>query len=177
MNAIELLTRDHRAVEELLDAFETAEPDERREPLAEIIRELSIHAAIEEAHLYPLVAEEVEGGPALVEEANEEHQRVKEVLARLDGKLDKAHTKEVEEIVNRLKRDLEHHVKEEETEVFPKLEKAVTKTRLDEVGRQLRAAKDSAPTRPHPNQPPATAMTAWANSLVDKARDQISGRT
>jgi hemerythrin superfamily protein len=177
MNAVDLITKDHRAVEKLFARFTGTESGDQREKiLAEIIRELSIHAAIEEAHLYPLVAESVEGGDALIEEAEKEHQKVKEILGRLDGRLDKAHTKEVAEMVARLQRDVEHHVEEEEGEVLPQLQEAVTKTRLDEVGREMAKAKDSMPTRPHPNQPPATELTGKANAALDKARDKVSGR-
>src|SRR4030081_1862837 len=142
MNAVALLTKDHRAVKDLFAKFDASEPEQRSDVLTEIIRELSVHAAIEEAHLYPLIEKEVEGGKAMVDEAIEEHQGVKEILARLDSKTDKAHTKEVADMVARLQRDVEHHVKEEEGEVFPKLEHAVAKTRLEDVGRELKQAKE-----------------------------------
>ncbi|HZS15115.1 MAG TPA: hemerythrin domain-containing protein [Candidatus Dormibacteraeota bacterium] len=177
MNAVDLLTKDHRAVEDLFAQFDASEPEGRGDILAQIIRELSVHAAIEEAHLYPLIEKEVPGGRSLVREAIDEHQTVKEVLGRLDSKVDKAHTKAVAEMVGRLQRDVEHHVTEEEGEVFPKLEESVTKTRLEDVGRELRKAKETAPTRPHPNQPPATELTGKANAILDKARDKASGRT
>lgn len=177
MNAVDLITKDHRTVEKLFADFESTEEGDRREGiLAQIIRELSIHAAIEEAHLYPLVSESVEDGQALVVESEKEHQKVKELLAHLDGEVDKAHTKGVAEMVARLQRDVEHHVEEEEGEVLPKLEEAVSKTQLDEVGREMARAKDSMPTRPHPNQPPATELTGKANAALDKARDKVSGR-
>jgi hemerythrin-like domain-containing protein len=176
MNAVDLLTRDHRAVEKLFAAFDSAEPDARENILVEIIQELSVHAAIEEAHLYPLIARDVDGGDDMVDEAEKEHQTVKEILGRLDGRVDKAHTKEVAEMVARLQRAVDHHVQEEEGEVFPALQETVSKTRLEEVGRELAKAKESAPTRPHPNQPPATELTGKANAAVDKARDAISGR-
>lgn len=176
MNAVELVKRDHRTVETLFAGFQSSDPQQRQEVLPQIIRELSVHAAIEEAYLYPLVADEVEGGGELVDEAEKEHQQVKEILGRLDGKVDKAHTKEVAEMVTRLQRDVQHHVEEEESELLPKLESAVSKTRLNDVGAEMKKAKDSAPTRPHPNQPPATELTGKANAALDKARDKVSGR-
>ncbi len=176
MNAVELIKRDHRSVEDLFATFESSEPQARGQTLVEIIRELSIHAAIEEEHLYPLIEKELEGGEKMVKEGEKEHQKVKEILGRLDGKVDKAHTKEVADMVSRLERDVEHHVEEEESEVLPKLEASVSKSRLDEVGRELKQAKETAPTRPHPNQPPATELTGKANAALDKARDKVSGR-
>jgi hemerythrin-like domain-containing protein len=176
MNAVDLLIRDHRAVEELFATFESSEPEAREGTLARIIQELSIHAAIEEAHLYPVIEREVEGGEKLVAESEKEHQKVKEILGRLDGRVEKAHTKEVAEMVARLQRAVEHHVEEEENEVLPRLRETVSKTRLEELGRELNRAKESAPTRPHPNQPPATELTGKANAAVDKLRDRVSGR-
>lgn len=176
MNAIELIKNDHRQVERLFADFEAGPADRRQGILAEIIRELSIHSAIEEAYLYPRIRTEASNGEAYVEESEKEHQRVKEELGRLDGKLDKAHTKEVEAQVETLKKNVMHHVQEEETEVLPAFEQSASKTELDEIGRELKAAKDSAPTRPHPNQPSATALTTWANGVVDRARDAVGGR-
>lgn len=176
MNAIDLLRQDHRRVEELFTEYETDPGDRRQELLGEIIRELSVHSAIEEAYLYPRIRTEAPNGEQYVEESVHEHQDMKESLGRLDGRLDKAHTKEVADQVETLKKKTLHHVEEEETEVLPAFAEAVSKTELDDIGRTMKQAKDSAPTRPHPNQPAANALTSWANGLVDKARDAVSGR-
>jgi hemerythrin superfamily protein len=176
MNAIDLLTQDHRHVEELFAAFEADSGDERQRILGEIIRELSIHSAIEEAYLYPRIRDEAPNGEQYVEESVEEHQAMKESLGRLDGKLEKAHTKEVADQVETLKKKTMHHVEEEETEVLPAFAEAVTKQELDEIGRTMKQAKETAPTRPHPNQPAATALTSWANGLLDRVRDTVAGR-
>jgi iron-sulfur cluster repair protein YtfE (RIC family) len=176
VNAIELIHNDHRRVEGLFAEFEADGGDRRQQLLGEIIRELSIHSAIEEAYIYPRIRSQAENGEAYVEESEREHQAVKESLARLDGKLDKAHTKEVADQVQTLKTNVMHHVEEEENEVLPAFEQAATKTELEEIGRELKAAKDNAPTRPHPNQPTATVLTGWANGLLDRARDAVAGR-
>ena len=176
MDAIELLTQDHRRVETLFADFERDKGDRRADILADLIRELSIHIAIEEAYVYPTVRLEARRGDTLIDEAEREHQRIEEVLARLDGKLEKAHTKDVADQVGTLKKYVMHHVPEEEREVFPALAERVSKTQLEEIGRRLRHGKETAPTRPHPNQPAATSLTAWANGLVDRARDRVAGR-
>lgn len=176
MDAIELLTTDHRAVESLFADFEKDPGEGRAAILATIIRELSIHSAIEEAYVYPHIRREVANGEAYVAESEREHQGVKESLARLDAKLDKAHTQEVADQVATLQKKVMHHVGEEENEVFPAFAQAVSKKELTELGRELREAKDSAPTRPHPNQPAASALTSWANGLVDRVRDSVGGR-
>jgi hemerythrin superfamily protein len=177
MDATQLLIADHREVKALFGRFSRSSRQETRQELAErIIRELSIHAAIEEAKLYPVIRDELPGGEALYKEAIEEHQQVKEVLAALDQSLSKAHTKAFADRVTRLKNDVEHHVEEEEGEVFPQLRQVLSKTRLEALGRELAQAKASAPTRPHPNQPPATNLTGKALGAVDRVRDKVTGR-
>ena len=176
MDAIELLTTDHRAVESLFVDFETDPGKGRARILAAIIRELSIHTAIEEAYLYPHIRREVESGVHYAAEGEREHHGVKESLARLDAKIDKAHTQAVADQVATLRGKVMHHVGEEEHEMFPAFAQAATKQELTDLGRQLREAKKSAPTRPHPNQPAASALTSWANRLVDRARDSAGGR-
>jgi hemerythrin superfamily protein len=177
MEATDLLTADHRAVKALFGRFSHSTRQETRRGIAEqIIRDLSIHAGIEEAKLYPIIRDELEGGKDVYKEAVEEHQKVKEVLAELDKTLDRAHTKAFGDKVMKLKAEVEHHVEEEETEIFPKLRQTLSKTRLETLGRELKEAKTSAPTRPHPNQPPATELTGKLLGVVDKTRDRVSGR-
>ena len=176
MNAIELLEHDHRTVETLFGDFDSDTGDGRQEILSNIIRELSIHSALEEAYVYPRIRSETPGGERYYEECVREHQAMKESLARIEGRLDKAHTKEVADLVETLKKKTLQHVEEEETEVLPAFAQVATKQELTDLGRKMKEAKDTAPTRPHPNQPAANALTAWANGLIDRARDTVAGR-
>jgi hemerythrin-like domain-containing protein len=177
MDATELLIADHREVKNLFSRFGRSEREETRRKLAEqIIRELSIHSAIEEAKLYPVIRDEILGGKELYEESIDEHQQVKEILADIDKSLDKVQTKAFAARIHKLQTEVEHHVLEEETEVFPQLRRSLSKSRLEEIGKELEEAKRSAPTRPHPNQPPATELTGKAVGAVDKARDKVAGR-
>lgn len=76
MDALELLTRDHREVDEAFDEFESRTDPERRTKIArQVIAELSTHAGIEEAVFYPTVKEAL---PELAEEIDhdlQEHQQ------------------------------------------------------------------------------------------------------
>ena len=68
-----------------------------------------------------------------------------------------------------------HHVKEEEGELFPKLQKAMDTNTLNELGDTLKQAKEMAPTRPHPRQPdtpPGNLVAGAAAGMVDKARQK-----
>jgi hemerythrin superfamily protein len=180
MNGIDLIRQDHRTVDQLFQRFESTEPaqaERRRELVEVIIRELSIHAAIEETVLYPEIREAVPGGKELVEEGLEEHQDAKETLNELDGMV--GEDPQLEAKVRSLIGDVRHHVEEEEGEILPKLESALSSDRLQELGARLERAKESAPTRPHPlapSTPPANLVTGPAAGLVDRVRDVVTDR-
>lgn len=179
MDAIELLTRDHRAVEELFSQFDGGDDETRRSAAEGVIRELSIHAAIEEEFFYPMVKKEVPDAAGMVDHGIEEHQEAKQVLAKLDETIDKSHTKAYAEKMQRLQKLISDHVEEEENELFPKVREGLTKTRLNEVGTLMNKAKAAAPTRPHPNVPanPVVQATAGkAAAVVDRMRDAVTGR-
>lgn len=138
INAIDLLKEDHRKVEDLFEEFENAKRKDRKEKLAlQICEELSVHAEIEEKVFYPQ-AEEVLGTDAdLVDEAKVEHQSLKWLIEQI--KSDSPEGDLYEARVKVLKEYVEHHVKEEEKELFPKVKK--TELDLSEVGKELASMK------------------------------------
>ena len=74
--------------------------------------------------------------------------------------------------------DVTDHVKEEESELFPKVRKAMSKRELVDMANLMRTAKRAAPTRPHPlapSTPPGNIIVGAAAAVVDKARDALSG--
>jgi hemerythrin superfamily protein len=146
VDAISLLTQDHRTVDELFDRFEqSSAADERGELVATMIEELSVHAAIEERELYP-VMRRVFSEEELVEEAEHEHAEAKAVLAVL-AQLTPG-DEHFGPLVAELIADVRHHVEDEENELFPKLREAVSDDELDELGQRLEQAKQDAPTKP-----------------------------
>lgn len=173
-NAIELLTTDHAAVEQMFRQIETLpEGDARSELVAGVVRELSVHAAIEEQVLYPAMRKALPGGDHLVHEAIEEHQQVKETLAAIERAESAA---ERDPHLVSLIGNVRHHVEEEEVELFPKLRASITTAELQEMGAKLAAAKKLAPTRPHPhapNTPPGNLVGGVAAAVIDKARDAL----
>jgi Hemerythrin HHE cation binding domain len=88
-DAISLLTDDHRTVEQLFADSERGlqGPQARRQVVDQVIRELSVHAAIEEACFYPEVRKALGEGGELVDESLHEHQEVKEALAAPGAKV------------------------------------------------------------------------------------------
>jgi hemerythrin-like domain-containing protein len=173
-NAIELLTTDHAEVEEMFRQIESlAEGAARSEAVAGVIRELSVHAAVEEQVLYPAMRKALPDGDHLVQEAIEEHQAVKESLAAIERADSPA---ERDPHLVSLIGTVRHHVDEEETELFPKLRASITTSELQDLGAQLASAKKLAPTHPHPhapNTPPGNLVGGVAAGVMDKARDAL----
>ena len=145
MNAIELLKKDHQKVAGLFKKYEGAGDDaasEKEEVFRMIKRELDIHARIEEEIFYPAARQAPsEETQELVAEAGEEHKQIKTLLAELDG-MD-ADDEQFDAKMTVLKEDVEHHVEEEQDEMFPEVRKALGNDRLEELGRQLEARKQS----------------------------------
>jgi len=176
MNAITLLKNDHKTVEGLFKRFEKLGPravKSKQDVVERIVRELSIHAAIEEMLFYPAVREAAEdGGPAadMVLESLEEHHIVKWVLAELDGM--SAEHERYDAKVTVLMENVRHHVKEEEKDLFPQVTKLLGRARLDDLGEAMMKAKKTVPTRPHPrspDEPPGNLVAGAGAALMDKA--------
>ncbi|MGH9036222.1 MAG: hemerythrin domain-containing protein [Acidimicrobiia bacterium] len=177
MDAITLLKKDHRTVENLFKRFEKLgerAKKSKQDVVERIIKELSIHAAIEEAVFYPAIRSAVDDKKIddLVLEALEEHHVAKWLLSELDGMSPDHERFDAKVMV--LIESVRHHVEEEEQELFPKVAKAFDKARLNELGDALAEAKRVVPTRPHPrmpDEPPGNILGAPGAALVDKALD------
>jgi len=137
-DAIALLKADHKEVKTMVQRFNSSRSDSKRAQLAQqICAALEVHAEIEEELFYPPAREALKKNGDLIDEAEVEHTSVKELIAKIKGgspsdDLWEAQVKVLGEYVN-------HHVKEEEGEIFPK----VKKTRLDlqALGEQLAERK------------------------------------
>src|SRR3954465_12900451 len=117
MDAIDMLKEQHRAVEKLFEKLEDAHGDEKRRLFIELADSLAIHAAIEERHFYPAVrAKRTED---ILLESLSEHLAIKRALADLimmPAKSERFNAK-----LNVLKEEVQHHVREERSNLFPKV--------------------------------------------------------
>lgn len=142
MDPIALLKADHRKVEELFKKLEdtTERAVKTRTELFEKLKmELTVHALAEEAVLYP-ENKEIKETRELGFEAMEEHHVVKILLAELSEL--SPDTEEWTAKLSVLKENVQHHVKEEEGEIFPKTKKALSAEELDEIGTRLFEEKE-----------------------------------
>ena len=121
---IELLKADHREVEELFAQFENAEglPAKQARLASRIGQALTVHAEIEEALFYPAVLKQLDDDDVdLVCEATVEHGTLRGLIAGMNGQ--DVSSRMVKAHVTVLKEYVEHHVREEEREIFPRVEK------------------------------------------------------
>ena len=139
MDALELLKKDHRKVAELFEQVEATEDEKKHRQLFEQIKgELETHAHIEEAVMYPAF-EKKEELKDMVLEAYEEHKQIKTLLREITALSDGS-----ERLDAKLKvmgENVEHHVDEEENEMFPKVKKLYDREQLEQMGQELEAAK------------------------------------
>nr|BFD80966.1 hypothetical protein StreXyl84_03670 [Streptomyces sp. Xyl84] len=178
MDAIELLQHDHRMVEQLFrDYHAAASPAQRRGVIELTVRELSKHAALEEMMVYPLARKALPDGARRADEHLGEDMAVKKLLLALD-RLPADDPRE-SDLMARLGREAEAHVRAQETELMPALREHVAQQDLDELGRLLDQSKRGAPTRPHPHapdRPPALTAVAPVAAAYDRLRDRLQGR-
>jgi hemerythrin superfamily protein len=139
-DAIELLKRDHAEVKKAFRDFEKAkykDPNACKQFLASICRDIEMHAAVEEEIFYPAVRRKLKDDD-LMNEAQVEHNSAKQLIAEIkrlsgDDPMLKAHAIVLSEYI-------QHHVKEEEGEMFPKVKRA--KLDLEGLGQQMLVRKE-----------------------------------
>ena len=141
-DVIEVLETDHRDVEALFAKVEDNAGAAKAQVVAKIATELTLHAELEESIVYPAMREA--GLDDMVDEAEQEHQEVKELVAQLQA-ADGA-SSEVDGTLAALESNVNHHVEEEEGEVFPKFRAAVDQSTLDALGERVEASKAGATT-------------------------------
>ncbi|RIJ06655.1 hemerythrin domain-containing protein [Pseudomonas sp. 91RF] len=146
MNAIDLLKADHEKVKGILgqlsDSTERA-TKKRVELLDKLEMEITIHTRLEEEILYPAFkAAGSKEQDVMYYEAKEEHRTV-DSLVLPDLKETDPGTPEFAGRVKVVKELLEHHIEEEEKEMFPQARKLLGKARLDELGEQMEAMKSA----------------------------------
>jgi hemerythrin-like domain-containing protein len=140
-DAIAMLMQDHKRVQKLFRAFERLDhddPEACRELVELACTELKVHTTLEEEIFYPAVRKAFdEDDEALLDEAEIEHDTAKQLIARLESmQPDDAYYAPAFTVLSEY---VKHHVKEEETEMFPKAKRA--KLDLGELRARMRTRK------------------------------------
>ena len=141
MDAVTLLKTDHETVRGLLGQFENATGARREKLRGQIEQELKVHTTIEEEIFYPAFREasRKKDDKKLFFEAVEEHHVVDMVIPELNEGQDNEELKAKAKV---LKDIVEHHAEEEETEMFPRARKLLSRDELRSLGEQMQQRKD-----------------------------------
>jgi hemerythrin superfamily protein len=132
LSAIDMLMEQHREVADLFEQFESADDDEKEELANLICDKLAIHATIEEKHFYPAVRDA--RTEDILMESLQEHVQMKRSIADL---LDEEDEERCDAIMKVLKEEVEHHVEEEEGDLFPKVKKLFDEERLEALAQEM----------------------------------------
>ena len=140
-DAVSLLSADHAEVKQMFETYrqlvdENADDEQRGELARKICSMLTVHAEIEEEIFYPAMRDNVDD-ELTVDEAEVEHASAKELIEQLEGMDPGDALYDAKVIV--LGEYVDHHVQEEENELFPQAEKVGID--LDELGAELASRK------------------------------------
>jgi hemerythrin superfamily protein len=181
-DVIEILTHDHREVEQMFAELETligmddeASRQRRKDLVEQATIELVRHSVAEEAEVYPRVKERVSDQEA--EHAKQEHAEAELTMKRLESLQPGDPT--FDQQLSLLMKEVREHVAEEEGQMFPHMRTIFTDDELREMGAKVERLKRIAPTRPHPSapdQPPGDKLLGPVTGLFDRLRDAISHR-
>jgi len=142
MDAIKLLEEDHGKVKKILEDLDSTTErgvKTREELFTKVQRELTVHETIEEEIFYPALKEHPKA-KELVLEAYEEHHVVDTVMAEIralpfdDEKWGAKLTV--------MKENVEHHIEEEEDEMFKQARQVFDESELAELGQRMQARKE-----------------------------------
>ena len=151
-DALQLLMAEHREVKAMFQAYDKlaeagGKGDERMLLASQICVALSVHAQIEEEILYPAAREVLTHDEDIVDEAYVEHAGAKSLIAQIKTMTSDQPLFDAK--VHVLGEYIDHHVREEEGEFFPKLRK--TALDLDAMGDRIAARKKVLMALPEPS--------------------------
>ena len=138
MNAFQLLKNDHQIVSGLFDQLESASGKSKTHLFARLKSELDVHAHVEEKIFYPAL-ENKQPSREITLEAYEEHKVVKDLLAELAA--GRAADEEWDAKLKVLRENVDHHVEEEEGELFDKANDVLSDDDIERLGNEMEVEK------------------------------------
>ena len=169
MDAIEMLIADHKKVQKAFKAFEKLKQSSSKRGKSDIVRQtctdLTIHTKLEEEIFYPAARKAIKDAD-LMDEATVEHAGAKDLIAQLQRMQPGDDLYDAKFTV--LGESVNHHIREEQTEMFPKVRK--TKLDLAALGQQMSQRKAELEASSAPDRAEPTAARAT------KAREQATAR-
>lgn len=143
MDAIQMLKQDHEKAKQMFAKIQEASGEERGKLWAKLKPELTVHEQIEEAGLYGPVARDVGSKDKMLKEwEGHHHEEVGEAEALIEelSALDPSEEEWLDK-VEELQDALEHHIEEEEGQIWPRIQKVWDRAKLEQAGTQLETLK------------------------------------
>ncbi len=141
MNVFELLKKDHKKVAGIFEKLESTTEKAvktREELFVKLKEELDVHAHIEETIFYPVLKKEAETRDITLE-GFEEHHVIKILLKELDAM--RVDSEKWTAKLKVLKENVEHHVEEEEEDMFKSAREVLSKEHIEELGARMEEEK------------------------------------
>ncbi len=143
MDAIKMLKQEHDKAKQMFAKIQEASGEERGKLWAALKPELKVHEQIEESGLYGPVAKEAGSKDQSLKDWESHHrEEVGELESLIDeiGALDPADEDWLDK-VDELQDMLEHHIDEEEEDIWPAIQKVWDRTKLEQAGTQMQSLK------------------------------------
>ena len=172
MNAFQLLKNDHQIVSGLFDRIESATGREKTQLFTRLKSELDVHAHIEEKFFYPALENKQESREITLE-AYEEHNVVKDLLAELANGAPAG--EEWDAKLKVLRENVDHHVKEEEGELFDKANEVLSDEDIDRLGEEMEAEKARQQGLPPPRASRGAAKRGATKSAGSRKKAEGAG--
>lgn len=134
-DVVDKIEHDHREVEQLFQKFRSSGD---RAVALRVCDELEIHTIAEEERVYPVLSDEAGEGDQIAE-AEDEHEEARQLIVRIRETKDET---ALRALMTELETAVQHHVKEEETEVLPKAREELPSEELQELGEEFEEAKE-----------------------------------
>jgi len=176
---IDFLLRDHRDVEKLLSRLETGAgtPQHRRDLADAVAGELIRHAVVEEEYVCPMARGALPDGDRIADHEIADHVEIERTLKDWEGI--PADDPRFDVLCRKVISEIRHHIRDEESNLFPRLRAACGREELVDLGRKMEIAKLVPPNRPYPaipDRPRLARLLASGAGFVGRVRDTLSHR-
>jgi hemerythrin superfamily protein len=139
MNAVKLLKQQHQDVRDLFELFDKARDSVDKDRICQqLANNLAAHMTIEEQIFYPAAFSALKN-ESMRQEAFDEHQEAKEILSDILDMDMSLGGQEFTQKIRLLQQKIEHHVQEEEDEIFKQVRQVMDDDELDRLGLEMKA--------------------------------------
>lgn len=140
MDVLDLIKTEHRRIQTLFSEIEsTNNPHKLYECFNQLFNGLNLYAEVEQQTLYPAIRRHCQDIRELVDAAQQDHHKAKQILEELEYL--SPTSREFKQKIADLKDVIQHHVQEEENEVFEQVRECMSQEDREQLGSEFKAVK------------------------------------